>query len=105
VKVLSSEILHIALGQGFLTLETETDTFVKGENVIGVPESKSVAGKRIDFIGTWENQNVSQESRQEAEEVMRRYGVLVVGLTHSRGVGRVMPIEVKKESHSKGLAV
>ena len=94
MKVLSSEILYIALGQRLFTLETKTDTFVKGENVIGVPESKSVAGKRIDFIGTWENQNVSQESHQRAGEVMRWYDDLVVGLTHSRGVGRVMPIEV-----------
>jgi len=32
-------------------------------------------------------------SFQEAEEVTRKYGVSVVGLTHSRGVGRVMPAE------------
>jgi len=30
---------------------------------------------------------------QEAEEVTKKYGVLVVGLTHSRGVSMVMPVE------------
>jgi len=52
VKVLSSEIILIALGQGFHFLETNISTFVKGENVSDVPESESVAGKRIDIVGT-----------------------------------------------------
>ena len=45
VKVLSSEINHIALGQGLHFPETNTDTIEKGESVISVPESESVAGK------------------------------------------------------------
>jgi hypothetical protein len=52
-----------------------------------------VAGKRTAYIGTWENRSVPIESYQEAEEATREYGVSVVGLTHSRGVGRVMPVE------------
>jgi len=35
---------------------------------------------------------------------MTQYVALVVGLTHSRGVSRVMPVEDNKV-HSKGLAV
>ena len=31
------------------------------------------------------------EAAKEAEEVTKRYGVSVVGLTHSRGVAGVMP--------------
>ena len=45
VKVLSPEIIVVALGQGFHFLETKTDTLVKGESEIGVPGSESVAGK------------------------------------------------------------
>ncbi|MFQ5686009.1 MAG: reverse transcriptase domain-containing protein [Candidatus Scalindua sp.] len=55
--------------------------------------SKSVAGKQTVYIGTWENRNVPTGSFQEAEEATRKYGVSVVGLIHSRGVGRVMPGE------------
>jgi hypothetical protein len=49
-----------------------------------------VAGKRTVHIGTWENRSVPNESCQGAEKVTRRYGVSVVGLTHSRGVAGVM---------------
>jgi hypothetical protein len=104
VKVLSSEIIHIALGQGVHFLETEIGIFAKGENISSVPESESVAGRRIDIIGTWENQVVSNESRQRAEDVMRWYGDLVVGLTHSRGVNRVMPIEFQEIGALEGVS-
>ena len=45
VKVLSPEIIVVALGQGFHFLETKTETLIKGESVLGVPGSESVAGK------------------------------------------------------------
>jgi len=93
VKVSSPEIILIALGQGFHFLEANTGIFMNGENISGVPGSKSVAGKRTVYIGTWENRSVPIGSFQEAEEATRRYGVSVVGLTHRRGVGRVMPAE------------
>ncbi len=54
VKVLSPEIFHIALGQGFHFLETNIRTLIKGESVSDVPGSESVAGKRTVNIGTWE---------------------------------------------------
>lgn len=44
------------------------------------------------------------EAEKEAEEVIFGYGGLVVGLTHSRGVGRVTPVEPNPR-HLKGLAV
>ncbi|ARN57181.1 hypothetical protein [Sedimentisphaera salicampi] len=91
VKVSSPEIILISLGQGFHFLETSIDAHVKGECVIDVAGSKSAAGKQTVHIGTWENRSVPKGSRQIAEKVMRRYGVSVVGLTHSRGVAGVMP--------------
>ena len=56
-----------------------------------MPGSESVAGHLRVHIGTWENDTVSRESFQQAEEARRRCGGMVVGLTHSRGVVRVMP--------------
>ena len=93
VKVSSPEITLVALGQGFHDLETRIGSHVKGECASNVPGSESVAGKRTVYTGTWENRSVPLGSFQEAEEVTRKYGVSVVGLTHSRGVGRVTPAE------------
>jgi hypothetical protein len=91
VKVLSPVIFRIALGQGLHFLEANTGTVAFGETVCGVSGSESVAGKRTVFVGTWESRSVPG-SRQGAEEATRWYGVSAVGLTHSRGVGGVMPV-------------
>ena len=91
VKVLSPEMLLVALGQGFHFLEASIGMHVKGECISDVPGSESVAGKRTVYNGTWENRSVPNGSRQGAEKVTKRYGVPVVGLTHSRGVAGVMP--------------
>ena len=91
VKVLSPEIILVALGQGFHFLEASIGMHAKGECIFGVPGSESVAGKRTVCIGTWENRSVPNGSCQGAEKVTKRYGVSVVGLTHSRGVAGVMP--------------
>jgi len=104
VKVLSPEIILVALGQGFYPLETNIRTHVKGESVSDVPGSESVAGKRTVYIGTWENRNVPNGSFQETEEATRRYGVSVVGLTHSREVGRVMPVESQSFGTLEGVS-
>ena len=104
VKVLSPEILLIALGQGFHVLEANIRTRIIGECVSDVPGSESVAGKRTVHIGTWENRSAPQGSFQEAEEATRRYGVSVVGLTHSRGVGRVMPVESRLFGTLEGVS-
>ena len=104
VKVLSPEITCIALGQGFHFLETIIGAHVTGECASGMPGSESVAGKRTDCIGTWENRDGPKTSLQRAEEVIRRYDVPVVGLTHSRGVGRVMPVESTSEETLEGVS-
>jgi len=104
VKVLSPEIILIALGQGFHVLEANISTLVTGESVSAVPGSESVAGKRIVYIGTWENRIVPTRSFQEAEEATRKYGDSVVGLTHSRGVCRVMPVEFRSIGTLEGVS-
>ena len=91
VKVLSPEIIFVALGQGFHCLEASIGMYIKGECILDVPGSESVAGKRTVYIGTWENRSVPNGSCQGAEKVTKQYGVSVVGPTHSRGVAGVMP--------------
>ena len=91
VKVLSPEIILIALGQGFHFLEASIGMCVNGECISGMPGSESVAGKRTVYVGTWENRSVPNGSCRGAEKATRLYGVSVVGLTHSRGVAGVMP--------------
>jgi hypothetical protein len=95
VKVLSPEILLVALGQGFHFLEASISMHVKGECMSDVSGSKSVAGKRTVYVGTWENRSVPNGSCQGAEKVTKRYGVSVVGLTHSRKYGTTGPAIVK----------
>ena len=90
VKVLSLEIILIALGQRLHNPEASTATCAKGEYASSVPGSESVAGKRTVCIGTWENRIAPNGSCRGAEEVTKQYGVSVVGLTHSRGVAGVM---------------
>ena len=93
VKVSSPEILLVALGQRFHFLEASIGVRVMGERISGVPGSESAAGRRTVHSGTWENRIVARRcaSRQGAEEAKRRYGGAVVGPTHSRGVGGVIP--------------
>ena len=64
-----------------------------GERDSGMPESKTMAGDLTVHIGTWEGHIAPDRSFQQAEEARRKYGDMVVGLTHSRGVDGVMPIE------------
>jgi hypothetical protein len=88
---LSPEIFFVAQGQGFCFREASIGMHIKGECISDVPGSKSVAGKRTVYIGTWENRSVPNGSCQGAEKATKQYGVSVVGLTHSRGVAGVMP--------------
>jgi hypothetical protein len=101
---LSPEKLHIALGQGFHFLETNISSCAKGEYETDVPGSKSVAGKRTDYVGTWENRITPRRSFREAEKAMRKYDDSVVGLTHSRGVGSVMPVESRNKGILEGVS-
>ncbi len=104
VKVFSPEIVNIASGQGFHFLEANTAVCVKGEHNSGVPGSKSVAGNPTVRIGTWENHIAPNRSFQQAEEARRKYGDMVVGLTHSRGVVGVMPGESRRFETLEGVS-
>ena len=55
VKVLSPEIISVAMGQGLHFLEASIGMHVNGECMFDMPGSESVAGKRTVYIGTWEN--------------------------------------------------
>ena len=85
-------------------LETKTGTLVRGESGTGVPGSKSVAGEQTVYSGTWENRSVPKRSFCEAEEATKKYDVPVVGLTHSKGVDRVMPVEHSQVGALEGVS-
>jgi len=104
MKVLSPEIATIALGQGFVNLETSNAACVKGEHVSSVPGSKAVAGKSTVRIGTWESRIAPDRSFQQAEEARRKYGNTAVGLTRSRGVGRVIAAEFLEPEALEGVS-
>jgi hypothetical protein len=104
VKVSSPEIFHFVQGQGFHFLEASNVSHAKGECDNNVPGSKSVAGERTVYVGTWENRSVPKGSFHEAEEAKWKYGVSVVGLTHSRGVDRVMPVEFRRYGTLEGVS-
>ena len=76
-----------------------------GECVSDVPESKSMAGDLTVHIGTWESHIVPQlEAFAELKKQRRKYGDMAVGLTHSRGVNRVMPIESREPGALEGVS-
>ncbi len=104
VKVCSPEIVNIAQGQGFHFLEASIAAHVRGECVSGVPGSESVADNSTVHIGTWESHIVPSGSFQQAEEARRKYGDMVVGLTHSRGVVGVMPGESRGFGTLEGVS-
>ena len=94
VKVLSLEMMEIALGEGFSMFETSIAACVNGECVSNVPGSKAMVGNRIVCTGTWESHIVPiVEASNELKRRKRKYDNMAVGLTHSRGVDGVTPIE------------
>jgi hypothetical protein len=75
-----------------------------GEYDGDVPGSESVAGKLTVHNGTWENHIAPDRSFQQAEEARRKYGDMVVGLTHSRGVAGVMSGESRRDGALEGVS-
>jgi len=75
-----------------------------GECDSGVPESKAMAGNSTVHIGTWESHIVPHRSFQQTEKVRRKYGDMAVGLTRSRGVDGVMPIESREPGTLEGVS-
>jgi hypothetical protein len=93
VKGLSPEICLVALGQEVFHSEASIAPRGNGERDSGVPGSQTMAGHSMIHNGTWESHIVPKEASNEPERRRRKYGDMAVGLTHSRGVGGVMPIE------------
>ena len=52
-------------GSRFLSPGNQYQCIRHGKNVSGVPGSKSVAGRRTVYTGTWENRNIPDESLEE----------------------------------------
>jgi len=105
VKVLSPEKYPCCIGLRVSFPGSQYRYARNGKSITGVSGSESVAGKRTVYFGTWENRIAPNGSCQGAEKVTRRYGVSVVGLTHIRGVVRVIPGESRCTRHSKGSAL
>ncbi len=93
MKVLSPEICQVALGQGLLHSEASFAAHDNGECGSGVPGSQTIAGHSTVHNGTWEGHTVPKEASNEPKRRRKKYGDMAVGLTHSRGVNGVMPIE------------
>lgn len=93
VKVLSLEMISLHWARGLLSLKPASLHALNGECASDVPGSETMVGNRIVCIGTWESHIVPQEASNELKRRRRKYGDMAVGLTHSRGVDGVMPIE------------
>ena len=78
---------------------------IKGECVSDVPGSESMAGHSKIHSGTWERHIVpNSEASNEPKRQRRKYGGMVVGLTHIRGVNRVTPIESREPGTLEGVS-
>ena len=112
VKVLSPVIFHVTPDQSFHMLEVRINISemkrvfqvlarpkLKGKHMLEVSGSKSVAGRRIECFGTWESLTISECCSQSPKRVREQF-CKAVGLVDSRGVNRVMPIEVKGTTRS-----
>jgi hypothetical protein len=104
VKVFSPEICLIALGQGFLHSEASIATHDNGECVSGGPGSQTTAGHSTVHSGTRESHTVPKEASNKPKRRRRKYGGMAVGLTHSRGVNGVMPIESQEPETLEGVS-
>ncbi len=104
VKVFSPEICLVVLGQELLHSEASIAAHDNGECVSGVPGSQTIAGHSTVHNGTWESHTVPKEASNESKRRRRKYGDMAVGLTHSRGVNGVMPIESQEFETLEGVS-
>ncbi len=105
VKVFSPEICLVVLGQELLHSEASIAAHDNGECVSGVPGSQTIAGHSTVHNGTWESHVVpDSEASNESKRRRRKYGGMAVGLTHSRGVNGVMPIESQEFGTLEGVS-
>ncbi len=105
VKVFSPEICLVVLGQELLHSEASIAAHDNSECVSGVPGSQTIAGHSTVHSGTWESHVVpDSEASNESKRRRRKYGDMAVGLTHSRGVNGVMPIESQEFGTLEGVS-
>ncbi len=70
-----------------------------------MPGSQTIAGHSTVHNGTWESHVVpDSEASNESKRRRRKYGDMAVGLTHSRGVNGVMPIESQEFGTLEGVS-
>jgi hypothetical protein len=101
----SPEICLVALGQEVLRSEASIAAHDNGECVSDVPGSQTIAGHSTVHSGTWEGHIVPDtEASNEPKRQRRKYGDVALGLTHSRGVNRVMPIESQEPGTLEGVS-
>jgi hypothetical protein len=97
VKVVSPEICHIVLGQGFIHSEASSAARDNGECVSDVPGSQTMAGHSKIHSGTWESHIVPDgEASNKPQRRRRKYGDMAVGPGHIRGTDGVMPIQSRE---------
>ncbi len=89
VKVVSPEILLVAMGQGVVCPEASIATDAIRRVRRGVPGSQTAAGHPTDRVGTWEGR-IACLPRQ-AEKARTGHEDTAIGPTHSRGVAEVTP--------------
>ena len=78
---------------------------IMGKCVSDVPGSEAMAGHSMIHSGTWEGHIVPNiEASNEPKRQRRKYGDMAVGLTHSRGVNGVMPIESQEPGTLEGVS-
>jgi hypothetical protein len=105
VKVISPEICPVALGQGFFHLEASIAAHDNGECVSGVPGSQTIADHSTVHNGTRDSHIVpNSEAFNKPKRQSRKYEDTAVGLTHIRGVNRVMPIESQEPGTLEGVS-
>ncbi len=94
---------HIAQGQGFHILETKIDIIEKGESISACWGLSPWRDNELNLMELGRT-NPYQRSSEGVEETTKEYDGLVVGLTHIRGVNRVMPIESQKIGTLEGVS-
>ena len=94
MKVFSPEIVLIVQGQAIRSAEASINMCVKGKSILAYRDfnPQRVNERFISELGrTTAYRNRSSVTIQQKGST--EYGGVVVGLIHSRGVGRVMPVE------------
>ena len=105
VKILSPEICLVALGHEVHHSEASIAAHDNDECVSDVPGSESIAGHSTVHSGTWDSHVVpNSEASNEPKRQRRKYGDVAVGLTHSRGVNGVTPIESQEPGTLEGVS-